>query len=262
MALTKISATTSSITSTDLSLGNVTNESKATMFTSPTFTGTVSGISQSMITGNSGFTNMVTYTSGSGNWTVPAGVTRFKVMVLGGGGGGASSFMTVPAVGGGSGGCAIKIFNSVVPGTVCAYVVGTGGTAGAFSNPGTGGNGVASTFTYSGTTLTGNGGNGGLSYNGSVAVYVGVTGGTATGGDLNIAGGYSQSVFNNNTSAAGGHGGSSPLGLGFGGRGGITTGFGPTGGTGYGAGAGGAGNGDTAARTGVAGQGGIIIIEY
>ena len=32
------------VTATDVNLGNVTNESKATMFTSPTFTGTVSGV--------------------------------------------------------------------------------------------------------------------------------------------------------------------------------------------------------------------------
>jgi hypothetical protein len=38
-----------SVTASDVSLGNVTNESKATMFTSPTFTGTVSGISPSMV---------------------------------------------------------------------------------------------------------------------------------------------------------------------------------------------------------------------
>ncbi|MDA8919388.1 hypothetical protein N9I13_00140 [bacterium] len=35
---------TRTLTATDLSLGNVTNESKATMFTSPTFTGTVGGV--------------------------------------------------------------------------------------------------------------------------------------------------------------------------------------------------------------------------
>ena len=37
------SVSTRTLTATDLSLGNVTNESKATMFTSPTFTGTVGG---------------------------------------------------------------------------------------------------------------------------------------------------------------------------------------------------------------------------
>jgi hypothetical protein len=34
---------------TNLSLGNVTNESKATMFTNPTFTGTVAGVTASMV---------------------------------------------------------------------------------------------------------------------------------------------------------------------------------------------------------------------
>lgn len=37
------------ITATDVGLGNVTNESKATMFTSPTFTGTVSGVTAAMV---------------------------------------------------------------------------------------------------------------------------------------------------------------------------------------------------------------------
>ena len=38
-----------SVTAADVSLGNVTNESKATMFTNPTFTGTVGGVSASMV---------------------------------------------------------------------------------------------------------------------------------------------------------------------------------------------------------------------
>ena len=37
------------VTATDVNLGNVTNESKATMFTSPTFTGTVSGVDKTMV---------------------------------------------------------------------------------------------------------------------------------------------------------------------------------------------------------------------
>lgn len=44
MALTKADIQTVSITATDLNLGNVTNESKATMFASPAFTGTPTGI--------------------------------------------------------------------------------------------------------------------------------------------------------------------------------------------------------------------------
>ncbi len=37
------------VTATDVGLGNVTNESKATMFESPTFTGTVSGVTATMV---------------------------------------------------------------------------------------------------------------------------------------------------------------------------------------------------------------------
>ena len=39
----------SGITATMVGLGNVTNESKSTMFTNPTFTGTVSGITATMV---------------------------------------------------------------------------------------------------------------------------------------------------------------------------------------------------------------------
>jgi len=48
--------TVNGITATMVGLGNVTDESKATMFSSPTFTGTVSGVSQSMV-GLSNVTN-------------------------------------------------------------------------------------------------------------------------------------------------------------------------------------------------------------
>lgn len=48
--------TVSGITKAMVGLSNVTNESKATMFTSPTFTGTVSGITQAMV-GLSNVTN-------------------------------------------------------------------------------------------------------------------------------------------------------------------------------------------------------------
>ena len=42
------------VTASDVSLGNVTNESKATMFSSPTFTGTVAGVTASMVGAPSG----------------------------------------------------------------------------------------------------------------------------------------------------------------------------------------------------------------
>ena len=48
--------TVNGITATMVGLGNVTNESKTTMFSNPTFTGTVSGVSQTMV-GLSNVTN-------------------------------------------------------------------------------------------------------------------------------------------------------------------------------------------------------------
>ena len=47
-------ATKPTYTASEVGLGNVTNESKATMFTSPTFTGTVSGITAAMVGAPSG----------------------------------------------------------------------------------------------------------------------------------------------------------------------------------------------------------------
>jgi hypothetical protein len=44
MALTKISNTVTTLAAEDVGLGNVTNESKETMFTNPAFTGTPTGI--------------------------------------------------------------------------------------------------------------------------------------------------------------------------------------------------------------------------
>jgi hypothetical protein len=46
---TTFSGTVAGITATTVGLGNVTNESKATMFAGPTFTGTVSGITAAMV---------------------------------------------------------------------------------------------------------------------------------------------------------------------------------------------------------------------
>ncbi len=79
------------------------------------------------------FTNIVTYTTeGPGTFTVPAGVTKLEVEVVGGGGGGYSTA-------GGSGGYAYKIL-TVTPGQQINYVVGLGeiiNTDGGQSNFGT-----------------------------------------------------------------------------------------------------------------------------
>jgi hypothetical protein len=60
-----------SVTASDVGLGNVTNESKSTMFTSPTFTGTVSGITSTMVgLGNVENTALSTWTGSSSLYTV------------------------------------------------------------------------------------------------------------------------------------------------------------------------------------------------
>jgi hypothetical protein len=64
--------TVSGVTAAMVGLGNVTNESKATMFASPTFTGTVSGITAAMVgaaptAGSTSITTLGTVTTGT--WT-------------------------------------------------------------------------------------------------------------------------------------------------------------------------------------------------
>ena len=57
-------------------------------------------------------------TSGSSaTWTIPAGVTKVKVTVVGGGGGGGSTASaTAITSGGGGGGCAVKYLTGLTPG--------------------------------------------------------------------------------------------------------------------------------------------------
>jgi hypothetical protein len=107
--------------------------------------------------------NSMTYTSGSGNYAVPAGVTRIYAELWGAGGGVSAS----PGTGGGGGHAAGWI--DVTPGSAIAYAVGAGST-------GTGGN---TTF----GALTANGGVGGAS-------LAAPAGGTASGGQINLTGGY------------------------------------------------------------------------
>lgn len=65
---------TATVTATDVGLGNVTNESKATMFASPTFTGTVAAFSSATHT-LTGSSNLVFTGSTSGTVTLRAGTT-------------------------------------------------------------------------------------------------------------------------------------------------------------------------------------------
>ncbi|NHB69204.1 beta strand repeat-containing protein [Perlabentimonas gracilis] len=131
------------------------------------------------LVGGGAWGQTTTYNSGSGNYTVPAGVSEIIVQVWGaGGGGGGSSNNNNGGSGGGGGGYARQVI-SVTPGQVIPYSVGAGGNAGA-ANGGNGGDGGATTF----LTLTADGGKGGGGNAGSIG-----QGGSATGGAINLTGG-------------------------------------------------------------------------
>ena len=189
----------------------------------------------------------------NGTFTVPAGVTKLKVTVVGGGasGYGASgvnaAFMGGRA-GGGAGGAAIKTI-TVTPGDAIAVTVGSGGASGSSSSAG-----GTSSF---GAHCSATGG-------GAASTFTGGVGGTGSSGDLNLGGGAggagSYHAAGDGTSGnTGGTGGNSI----FGGGGLAKTNT--TGGSGsaYGAGGGG-GSSDhnTGTFNGGAGASGVVIVEY
>lgn len=102
-------------------------------------------------------TGIQPYTSGSGNWTVPANVYAIHVEIVGGGGGGGFGSGTGSGSGGGGGGYDEGWF-AVTPGQSIPYVVGAGG-AGAASSATDGTTG--GTTTWNGGALSATGGQGG-----------------------------------------------------------------------------------------------------
>jgi hypothetical protein len=89
------------------------------------------------------YKNFVAFGSGSGNWLVPAGVTKIYIEAWGGGGGG-------NWYAGGGGGAYICGIVTVTPGTNLGYSVGAGGSG----SGNTGGNGGTSTVTYTTSAIT------------------------------------------------------------------------------------------------------------
>lgn len=193
------------------------------------------------------FTEEVRLTSGSGNWTVPAGVFRLRVKCIGGGGGGSVAIQSGPIGGyyfqiGGAGGGGTLIsdvpwsYLNVTPGSSIAYVIGAAGAAGA--------GGGQTTFT--GATSGPGGGAGAGNIPGD---------GAAITGGLSGAAGATYTVQTNTiVTAIGGHGGGShgakpnPNGT-------------PAAAGAGGGGAGGSINGTTLHPAGAGGPG-LIIIEY
>src|SRR5690606_28610104 len=139
------------------------------------------------------------YTSGSGTWTAPAGVTSVKVECWGGGGGGGAS--TSAGWSGGGGGEYASEVISVTPGNGYAYSVGAGG-AGADGPPSdfTGDDGGNSTF--GGTIVVAHGGAGGLGATGGA-------GGTGSSNTIHYDGGDGGDGYEDlNVTSSGGGGGS------------------------------------------------------
>ncbi|HUR12624.1 MAG TPA: hypothetical protein VM012_14710 [Flavitalea sp.] len=97
----------------------------------------------------SSFSHVLSF-SGSGSWTVPAGVTTVLIDVWGGGGG-------ATCHGGGGGGGYISSEFTVTPGNVITFTVGIGGGATSCLN---GLDGGTSTATVNGITLSADGGMG------------------------------------------------------------------------------------------------------
>lgn len=149
-------------------------------YTSANVTIDAQGRITGVASGNSGFRNLAAFTApGVAYWTVPAGITRIRVRVIGGGGGsGGVGYSTWPGgAGGGGGGYAEGYFN-VLPGQQFPVTVGGGGAGGA-AYGGSGGAGGTSSF-YNWVSATG--GAGGISHTSAGA------GGNGFGGQINIAG--------------------------------------------------------------------------
>ena len=191
-----------------------------------------------------GFSNMQVFTS-SGTFTVPAGITKAKVTVVGGGGGGGGANSGSYAGGGGAGGGAAIEIVTGLSGTV-SVTVGSGGSGGNYGS-GYGGTGGTSSFGAYCSATGGAGGKGGE----ASSTSIGSLGGIGSGGDMNIRGGAGMARV---SATATGAGGNSILG---GGGNGVQSAAGVAGGA-YGGG----GGGSSDNRIGAVGASGVVIVEY
>jgi hypothetical protein len=114
-------------------------------------------------------------TSGSGTWTIPAGVTKVKVTVVGGGGNSSGGLYGYSVSGGAGGGTAIKWLSGLTPGKTLDYTVGAATAASQVVTGASNGQTITSIVGSAGSAGTSGGSGSG-------------DGGSASGGDLNIAG--------------------------------------------------------------------------
>jgi hypothetical protein len=174
----------------------------------------------------------------SGSFTVPNGVTRLRLRIVGGGGAGASGGTGGGGGGGGAGGSGEHWLTGMVPGTVIPVTV---GASGAPVSGSAGGPGGTSSF---GSYCSASGGGGGSGTTGSL-------GGTASGTAISYPGAWGTDAVPG--VSRGGDGGAPGTGKGGsnGAPGQNATNYGGGGGGGSGTGFGGG-----------AGGGGIVIVEW
>jgi hypothetical protein len=176
------------------------------------------------------------YATGSGTFTVPAGVTAFDVIVIGGGGASASSGNCGPTEAWGGGGAGGLVWRAATdtpdPGDTYAYSVGAGGAAGLNK-------GSNSTFDTGLTLITALGG--GYGFNASHNAHPNGSGGSGGGGGrVNGNGAPGTQGDSGGGTGYGNDGGHAGSGSGSGGGGGGAGGNGSAGNSSNTGGAGGA----------------------
>ena len=187
-SLTTITATDDEGDSITFSVTSGSLPSGITLNSNGTFSGNVGGVSSSststfVVTASDG-TNTSTrqYTitvnpaivqlSGSGTFSVPAGINTAEILIVGGGASGSRS-PNVAGGGGGAGGIVYRAsytFTSTDKSSGIAYSVGAGGNGVGIAPEGYDGgynNGADTTFAISGGTITAKGGGGGAGYGGN-----------------------------------------------------------------------------------------------
>jgi hypothetical protein len=240
--------------------------------TPPAFTNTVQAATTAFVRRDGGFGNMQVFTTAIATnpvWTVPAGVTKVRVTVVGGGGAGGGSAAATGDAGAGGGGGAVGVyyFSGLTPGGNVTYNVGNGatGVSGAI-----GPNGGQSNVTVGTTTINAPGGSGGTLGAAINTPYAGGAGGTIATqtngtavsfyGQVGSAGGNSVGTAAAGT-CIGGMGAAGYQGQGAG-RGKVGATAGSAGAAGTGAGGGGSNSGTAAATAGLNGGSGAVIFEF
>lgn len=164
------------------------------------FINSVTSNVQTQIDAKATSTNVQVFTSGSGNWTKPAGAKWVTVLMMGAGGGGgsgnlaASGTSTTGGSGGGGGVVVQTRYNASDLAATVAYAIGAGGTGGAaITGAAAAGNagGVGGNTSFDGhTAYGGGGGSGGVAgANRAGGSGAGSAGAGNTGGAAGIDGG-------------------------------------------------------------------------